>query len=197
MSLRISGKNMDIGAALRGHVEDRIGDAVEKYFDGGFSGHVTMEREGMGFRTECSIHLDSGAVLQASALAVDPHVSADQGIDRIEKRLRRYKRRLKDHHPHGERSKADDVFAAAAARVLEAPDEDEEPADDYAPVVIAETETSLRQMTVASAVLELDFSGQPVVMFKNAANGHINVVYRRPDGNIGWIDPVNSANGSA
>ncbi len=185
MSLRITGKNMDIGDALRGHVEDKLSDAVAKYFSGGYSGHVTMEREGAGFRTDCAIHLDSGAVLQSTGLSVDPHQSADQASARLEKRLRRYKRRLKDHH----QDKAERAAMAANYVTFASPDEDEEPADDFAPTVVAETETELKTLTVASAVLDLDFSGAPVVLFKNAGSGRINVVYKRNDGNIGWIDP--------
>jgi ribosomal subunit interface protein len=201
MSLRITGKNMDIGAALRGQVEDKLGDAVAKYFAGGYSGHVTMEREGSGFRTDCAIHLDSGTVLHSTGLSVDPHQSADQAATRIEKRLRRYKRRLKDHQANKAEREAMAALngqGAGAANVsyvtFATPDEDEEPGEDYAPIVVAETQTRMLTLTVASAVLDLDFSGAPLVLFRNAANGQINVVYRRADGNIGWIDPPASAN---
>src|ERR1700733_6192572 len=98
MSFRVSGKNIDIGEALRERVNQRITEATAKYFDGGFSGHVTISKEGFGFHAECVIHLDSGMMLEAEALAADAYASADQVAVRIEKRLRRYKRRLKDHH---------------------------------------------------------------------------------------------------
>src|SRR5437868_3962915 len=97
MSFRVSGKNIDIGEALRTRVNARIAEATGKYFDGGFSGHVTVGKEGFGFRTECVIHLDSGIMLEAEAVAADAYASAEQAAIRIEKRLRRYKRRLKDH----------------------------------------------------------------------------------------------------
>ena len=97
MSFRISGKNLDVGEALRARIDARIGDALSKYFDGGYSGHVTVEREGSGFRTECAVHLDSKVTLHAQARAPDAYVSADQAASRVEKRLRRYHRRLKDH----------------------------------------------------------------------------------------------------
>ena len=97
MPFRVSGKNIDIGEALRGRVNQRIAEATAKYFDGGYSGHVTIGKDGFGFRTECVIHLDSGIVLEAEAIAGDAYSSADQAAVRIEKRLRRYKRRLKDH----------------------------------------------------------------------------------------------------
>jgi ribosomal subunit interface protein len=96
MPFRISGKNLDIGAALRQRVNARLVEALEKYFDRGYSGHVTVEKDGFGFRTECSLHLDSGVTLEAEAMAADAYASADQAAIRIEKQLRRYKRRLKD-----------------------------------------------------------------------------------------------------
>jgi ribosomal subunit interface protein len=103
MSIRISGKNLDVGDALRERISERIGEAMSKYFDGGYSGHVTVEREGAGFRTECAVHLDSKITLQAEASAPDAYASADQAALRVEKRLRRYHRRLKDHRPRAQR----------------------------------------------------------------------------------------------
>ena len=96
MALRVSGKNIDLGEALRTRISSRIAEATAKYFDGGFSGHVTVGKDGVGFRTECVIHLDSGIVLEADAFAADAYASADEAAIRMEKRLRRYKRRLKD-----------------------------------------------------------------------------------------------------
>jgi ribosomal subunit interface protein len=96
MPFRVSGKNIDIGEALRERVNARLVEALSKYFDGGYSGHVTVAKDGFGFRTECAIHLDSGVTLEAEAMAADAYASADQAAIRIEKRLRRYKRRLKD-----------------------------------------------------------------------------------------------------
>lgn len=184
-ALRISGKNMDIGVSLRQHVEDRISEAVDKYFDGGFSGHVTVEREGSGFRSECIVHLDTGINLQTSARhAADATTSFDLSAEKIEKRLRRYKRKLKDHHAHAAKDSAD-----AAAFVLQTPDEHDELPDDYSPVIIAETQTPLRKMAVGTAVMHLDLTEAQVVVFTNPSNDAVNVVYRRPDGNIGWIDP--------
>jgi ribosomal subunit interface protein len=184
MSLRISGKNLDIGDALRGQIEGRIGEAVAKYFDGGHTGHVTVEREGPGFKTECAIHLDTGIVLQAVGRAVDPHLSFDLAADRIEKRLRRYKRRLREHH-HTKRAETE----PAASYVLADFAEEEEVAADYNPTIIAEETTNLETLTVGGAVIAMDLSEAPVVVFRHAGHGGINVVYRRNDGHIGWIDP--------
>jgi hypothetical protein len=133
-------------------------------------------------------------VLQVSAQDQDPRNSFDQAADKIEKRLRRYKRKLKDHHGHNGYGKE---AMEAASYVLASPDEDEELPADFNPLVIAETSAKVKTMTVGMAVMELDLTEAPVVMFKNAANGGVNVVYRRSDGNIGWIDPALVANEAA
>lgn len=185
MSLRISGKQMDIGDSLKGKIEDRVTDAVDKYFGHGFSGHVTMEKQGAFFLTDCMIHLDSGVVLQTSARENDPHISFDRAADKIEKRLRRYKRKLKDHHANAASAQQD----MAAYTVMSTPAEDEELAEDFAPLVVAEGSTSVRTQTVAMAVMQLELMDEPVNVFKNAANGAVNIVYRRSDGNVGWVDP--------
>ncbi|MBB4303458.1 ribosomal subunit interface protein [Rhodobium orientis] len=189
MTLRISSKNVDIGESLRTHVEARIDDAVDKYFDGNYSGNLVFEREGSGCRADCSIHLDTGIVLQASAQAQEPQSSFDQAAERIEKRLRRYKRKLKAHRaePKGEASYV--VFASS--------EEEDELPEDFNPVVIAETSTNMKTMTVGMAVMQLDLIESPVVVFRNAGNGGINVVYRRVDGHIGWVDPSLAGNGAA
>lgn len=186
MSFRISGKNIEVGEALRGRVEARVAEAMGKYFDGGYSGHATLQREGFGFRTECAIHLDSKITLHAEGMAADPYASADQAALRIEKRLRRYHQRLKDHRPE----RLDGGGAVdAPSYVIAAPEgEVEPPVDGTAPVIIAETTMALRKLSVSEAVMELDMTGAPVVVFRHAAHGGLNVVYRRPDGHFGWID---------
>jgi len=191
MPFRVSGKNIDIGEALRERVSARVVEALSKYFNGGYSGHVTVEKEGFGFRTECAIHLDSGIVLHTEANAADAYASADQAAERIEKRLRRYKRRLKDHH----------VARANGAPVIDAPSyvieapaqDDDEEVTEFNAVIIAETTTALKQLSVSEAVMELDMTGAPVVVFRHASHGRVNLVYRRPDGNVGWVDPPTPA----
>lgn len=188
MSLRVSGKHMEIGDAFRTRIEDRIGEAIDKYFGGGgASGHVTVEKSKSRFTTDCMLHLDSGVVLQATGEAQDPQASFDTAAERIEKRLRRYKRRLKSHHANGAATRTEEF----AYKVLEAvPDDDEEDLpEDFVPLVIAETKMALSTMPVSSAVLQLDLQDTPVYVFRNAGSGDVNLVYRRPDGNIGWIDP--------
>jgi ribosomal subunit interface protein len=191
MQLRITGRNIDIGDTLRQQVGDRLASALGKYFDGGWSGQVTIEREGIGFRTECRLHLDSGIDLQSHAIANDAYVSFDNAAERIEKRLRRYKRRLKNHHEQAAEERPVAAMSYVIAATEEGSEEEEEIGDDN-PVVVAETETKVRRMTVGMAVMALDLSEAPVVVFRNMANGRLNVVYRRTDGNVGWIDPADA-----
>jgi len=192
MTLRVSGKNMDVGDALRGKAEDHFASVVGKYFDGGYDGHLTLTPDGIGYRADCMVHLDSGASLQASAKAGDATAAFEAMALNIEKRLRRYSRKLKSRRKAGPAA-ADGGMAQVT--VFGAPgDELEELAEDYAPPVVAETTQSLRVLSVEEAVMELDFSGSQVVMFRHAGHGGLNVVYRRPDGNIGWIDPALGAN---
>jgi len=188
MPFRVSGKNLDLGDALRKRISARIAETLGKYFDGGYSGHVTLAKDGFGFRTECAIHLDSKITLHAEGMAPDAYASADQAALRIEKRLRRYHRRLKEHRPA---RAAAEASIDAASYVIEAPQHDNEAeVGDFTPVIVAESKTTLKQLSVSEAVTELDMTGAPVVVFRHAAHGGINVVYRRPDGHFGWIDPA-------
>ena len=185
MSLRISGKHMNVGEALTERINDRLDDAVTKYFHGGYQGHVTLEKQGSRFSCDCSLHLDSSINLQSTAIENDATAAFEAAAEKIEKRLRRYKRRLKDHH--GNTSKAERIDAAYS--IFEVPDPEGEMPEDYNPVVIAESLKSIEKQSVADAVMKLDLSDDPVVIFTNAGNGRTNVVYRRADGNIGWVDP--------
>jgi ribosomal subunit interface protein len=192
MPFRVSGKNITVGEALRERVNARIAEALAKYFDGGYSGHVTIGKDGFGFLTECVIHLDSGVVLQAEAMAADAYASADQAAIRIEKRLRRYHRRLKDHHVARADGAAVDAapVVSAPSYVIAAPEsEAEEEVTGFNPVIIAESTTALKRLSVSEAVTELDMTGVPVIVFRHAGHGRVNIVYRRADGHIGWIDP--------
>jgi ribosomal subunit interface protein len=187
MGLRVSGKNLDVGEALRSQVESRVASALGKYFDGDYSGHVTVAKDGIGFRTECVLHLTSGITIEASGAAQDAYASFDQTALKLEKRLRRYKRRLKDRQVSTE--KRADGAAQGAYAVLESPGDDLPEEGEYHPVVIAETTRAIHKLSVSDAVLELDLTGAPVVVFHHAGTGRVNVVYRRHDGAIGWVDP--------
>jgi ribosomal subunit interface protein len=191
MPFRISGKNINIGEALSARVNRRVAEAMAKYFDGGYSGHVTISREGFGFRTECVIHLNTGTVLETDALAADAYASADQAAMRLENRLRRYKRRLKDRQA----ARADGTVHQETA--IDEPgsmgaspehDGDGEIAG-FNPLIIAETTTTLKQFSVSEAVAELDLTGAAAMVFRHAGHGRVNLVYRRADGHIGWVDP--------
>lgn len=184
MTLRVSGKNLDIGEALRQHVLGKVETTVARYFGGSVGGHVVMTREGSGYRSDCTLRLSSGVSLHAEGRAHEPYLCFDQAADKIERRLRRYKMRLKDHAgvPSAGRGKV-------ANYLVEPPEEEEEPAGGFNPVVVAEGTDELKSLSVASAVAELDLSGAPVVVFQHSGSGRVNIVYRRGDGAIGWLDP--------
>jgi ribosomal subunit interface protein len=190
MTLRISGKSISVGEALRSRVSERTDEVLRKYFDGNYSGHITLSKDGFGFRTDCSLHLDSGITLEADSNATDAYASADQALVMIEKRLRRYKSRLKDRS-------ARKTYAANAALadidapsyVIEAPAEGDEEVTAYSPVIIAEATTSLKRLSVSEAVMELDLTGAACIVFRHGSSGRVNIIYRRTDGNVGWVDP--------
>ncbi len=189
MVVRISGKNFSIGEALRLHVRIRIESAVSRYFDGSVTGHVVLDHEGSGYRTDCTLHLASGVSMHAEGRAQEPYASFDQAADRLERRLSRYKRRLKEHHigiaPGATAQGAGDLMADYE---IEGPGANESGIDFHA-VIVAERTSAMKTMPVSEAVMELDFTGAPVQVFRHPGNGRVNIVYRRPDGNIGWIDP--------
>ncbi|MGM4920827.1 ribosome hibernation-promoting factor, HPF/YfiA family [Tardiphaga sp. 813_E8_N1_3] len=195
MTLRISGKSINVGDALRGRVSERTDEVLRKYFDGNYSGHITLSKDGFGFRTDCALHLDSGITLEADSNAADAYASADQALLQIEKRLRRYKSRLKDRSArksHAENQAMAELTAPtldAPSYILEAPDHEGDADSGYDPVIIAESTRSLKRFSVSEAVMELDFTGAAVVVFQHGSTGRLNIVYRRGDGNVGWVDP--------
>lgn len=195
MTLRVSGKSISVGEALRDRVSERTEEVLRKYFDGNYSGHITLSKDGFGFRTDCALHLDSGITLEADAMAVDAYASADQALLQIEKRLRRYKSRLKDrsmrktHAASAAMSELNGGGIDASSYVIEALPEGEDDVTEYNPVIIAEATTSLKRFSVSEAVMELDLTGAAVMVFQHGGSGRINVIYRRADGNVGWVDP--------
>jgi ribosomal subunit interface protein len=188
MTLRVTGKNFDLGEAMREHILDRVEAAISKYFDGSVSGHIVVDHEGAGYRSDCTLHLSSGMTLHSEGRAHEPYASFDSAATRLEKRLRRYNRKLKDHHLKSAQSANG---AMIADYVLEAPDQEaEDEVEDFNPVVVAEKTAALETLPVSEAVMRLDMTGAPVVVFRHATSDRVNIVYRRPDGNIGWIDPA-------
>lgn len=196
MTLRVSGKNLQIGEALRSHVHDRIDGVVAKYHAGAPTGHVTIEPEGSGFRADCTLFLRSGITLHVEAIAQEPYSTFDKAADRIERRLRDHRKRLTGRHAD---SAEDHMGALASDAALTAREPDatvdaDEEAGAY-PAVIAESPSAFKEMTVAAAVAALDSADCGVVVFRYPENQRINLVYRRADGNIGWIDPFRPLNG--
>ncbi len=189
MDVQITGKGLDLGAALQTHVEDRIASSVHKYFERSAEAQVTFAREGSSIKCEATTHLASGVFLAVQGEAHDAYSAFDDALEKLEKRVRRYKRRLKNHHANGKSPLPAESAPSYILKPLDADEEGDEPIEeDPTPVVIAESTTRLREMTVGAAVLQLDLADQPVIVFKNAAHGRISVVYKRSDGNIGWID---------
>lgn len=186
MQIKITGKNLDVGEALRLHIEERLRQLKQKYFEGTVHGHVTVEKVKTGFQADCTLHLATGLVLQAHGAAADAHPSFDQAAQHLEKQLKRYTKRIKDHH----KARLGPVRQSEAASyvISAAPEEEPEP-DNLSPVVIAESAMQVPELTVGEAVMQLDISSIPFVLFRNSGHGQLNVVYRRHDGNIGWVDP--------
>lgn len=204
MQVLVSGKHVAVGEALRERVTDEITGSIGKYFERGGNADVVVSRDGHSFRVDCAVKLASGQALQSHGLGADAHGAFDAALAKIETRIRRYKRRLKSHSAAATARQAE----TASYFVIRAPEGDEEDVWDegdsshagHVPsgMVIAETEKPIRTMTVSMAVMELDLTESQTIVFRNAAHGGLSVVYRRPDGNIGWIDPerTKSADGN-
>ncbi|MEE4212145.1 MAG: ribosome-associated translation inhibitor RaiA [Parvularcula sp.] len=191
MDVQITGKGIDLGEALQTHVREGISAGVRKYFDRGAEANVNFGKDGSDLRAEATVHLASGVFLTANGKGSDAYSAFDQALEKLEKRVRRYKRRLKDHHAKDRSPLPAEMASAYVIQGLPngaETEEDEDVPDDDNPLVIAEAPTSLRQMSVTDAVMQLDLSETPVVVFRNAKNGTLSVVHRREDGNIGWIE---------
>lgn len=186
MTIQVTGKNLDVGEALRVYVLGRVEQTVDKFIGREVTGHVRIEKEHGEFRTNCSIHLWQGMSLEAHGVAPDAYQSADIACERLEKRVRRYKRRLK-RKGGGESPRK---LTPATDYVIQATQGEHGERDEDNPVIIAEAESLVHELSVSDAVMQMDLSDRPFVMFRNAGHGEINVVYRREDGNIGWIDPT-------
>lgn len=190
MTLQVTGKNIDVGTAYKSYIAEKLSTVLEKYIGPEISGHVRLEKERGRFHTQCSIRLRTGLMLEAHGEGGDAYASADMAVERLDKRVRRYKRRIKDHHvKHGGRDSAELLGDMARDYTVRVDAEEAEPAHGEHPVIIAETERPIRELPVSEAVMHLDLTESAFLVFKNAAHGELNVVYRRPDGHIGWIDP--------
>jgi ribosomal subunit interface protein len=192
MQFSVTGKQMDVGQALSQHIEASVTNLVGKYFGTAIEAHAVLSREGGHlYCCDLSVHIGRGILMQASETDGNPYQASDKAADRIAKRMRRYKRRLRDHH-NGLEHKFQEALQAQYAIIAPEPDEHDEPGvapGGDQPMVIAEMTTEIPTLTVGEAVMRMDLADTPTMMFRNSAHGGLNVVYRRKDGHIGWIDP--------
>lgn len=186
MDIRVSGHQIETGAALQAHASDRLTGIIDKYFSRALSSHVTFGKAPAGaFSCDIVTHVTQGLILKGHANAQDAHVALDQAAEKIDKQLRRYKRRLKDRHEQASHALREEE----AAYTIFATDETEEEVVADAPPIIAETRVDIPEATVSDAVMMLDLRNTNALFFKNAGTGRHNMVYRRPDGSIGWVEP--------
>lgn len=196
MQIQITGKHMVLGEALRGRIEMGLEAAVSKYFSRAGEANVFVSQQGPFVEVDCNVHLPSGIILQSTGKADDPYAALEASLDKMEKRVRRYKRRLKDHHTNGQAVLPAELAAETLIQVP-AEDEGEDSVDTGvefgdAPLTVAETQVQIRTMSVSEAVMQLELRDVPALMFRNASHDGLNMVYRRPDGHIGWVDPANT-----
>jgi ribosomal subunit interface protein len=197
MRVQVSGKHVAVGEALRERVTGEILTSIGKYFERGGDADVVVSRDGFNFRVDCAVALASGQQLLSHGVGADAHGAFDAALAKIETRIRRYKQKLKSHSVAATAKAAE----TAALYVLRDPASAEleeiwDVEDGHAPpaaMIIAETKEVLKTMTVSMAVMQLDLTESQTIVFRNAAHGGLSVVYRRPDGNIGWIDPERTA----
>ncbi|MFO0996904.1 MAG: ribosome-associated translation inhibitor RaiA [Alphaproteobacteria bacterium] len=188
MHITLTGKQISIGDSFRTHVEEAISAAVDKYFGNAIEANVVLSRNGPLMRADISVHIGRGILLRGQGDAADPYAAFDAAADRVTKRLRRNKRRLRDHHKHQDSVR--DV-QQAQQYVLAAETDDSSDGHDAAgaPAVIAEMTTEIDTLTVSEAVMRLDLGDLPALLFRNSVHGGLNMIYRRADGHIGWVDP--------
>lgn len=190
LNVRVTGRNIDVGEALRSKIQEELEAGIGRYITRDGEAIVTLDKQRHLYHVEAIVHLDSGISLESNGEANEPHAAFATALEKIEKRVRRYKRRLKDHHS---KSATPLPREEVAYNIIEHnADQAEESLDDpnAGPAVIAETKKAVKTMTVATAVMQLELGLSPVLMFRNPRSGEFNVVYRRLDGNIGWIDPA-------
>ena len=191
MQVIVKGKQLDVGEALTNYVNERLEAGVSKYFDKAIDASVTVSRKNHKYHAECSVHVGSSIDVSASADHADAYACIDATVEKVEKQMRRYKRRLKKHH--GKERSAQKMAFAAQSYVL-APESEETDttspeSEEWHPIIIAESSADIPDCSVGEAVMRMDLANVPAMMFHNSGSKELNVIYRRPDGNIGWIDP--------
>lgn len=185
MRITIQGKQMDVGDSLSTHIETTLKAHTEKYFDHAVEGTATLSKDKHLFKADITVHVGKEIHVQGRGMAGDAYAAVDDSVERIAKQLRRYKRRLRDHH-------IDKIEVEAFQHTVFDGHQADLPEEAAAPTIVAEIDTKVQKLAVADAVMRMDLADLPVLVFKNSANGNVNVVYRREDGNIGWIDPAAS-----
>lgn len=185
MQLTVTGKQLDVGDALRRHVADSLEGILGKYFGSAIDASVILSREAHLYGAQLSVHIGRGILVQSEAEADAPYLAFDEAAQRLATRLRRYKRRLRDHH----RAAVEGEWASQYVLAAEPEEAGEEPAGDGAHLVVAEMQTEVPTLTVREAVMRLDLANDTAMLFRNRAHGGLNLVYRRSDGNFGWVDP--------
>ncbi|MFV2054336.1 ribosome hibernation-promoting factor, HPF/YfiA family [Aliiroseovarius sp. YM-037] len=191
MRYQISGKQIDIGDALQVHVKEELGNVVDKYAERPTDAQIIFSRSAHEFVCEATVHLSTGLTAQAKAHANEIYAAFDQCSEKMEKQLRRYKRRLKDHHK--ERANPVELSGASSYILASSDDSGDEEPDTLQPMIIAEMESKIPSLSVGEAVMQMELAGAPILVFRHEGHSGVNVVYRRDDGNIGWIDPQNEA----
>jgi len=190
MDIRVSGHQMDTGAALQEHASDRLNAIVDKHFSRALSSNVTFGKApANAFAADIVLHVNHGLILKSHGQAHDAHQAFDQAAEKIEKQLRRYKRRLKDHHEQATYAAREEEAAYTVFASYDDGEEDDGVAVGDAPPVIAETSIDIPEVSVSVAVMLLDLRHTNALFFKNAGTGRHNMVYRREDGSIGWVEP--------
>lgn len=190
MRYQISGKQIDIGEALQSHVKTELGEAVAKYAGRPTDAVVTFSRNAHEFVCEATVHLSTGLNASAKGHATEIYAAFDACVEKMDKQLRRYKRRLKDHHQ--DRPQPVEFLEGASYILASSQEADEQEPETLQPMIIAEMETKIPSLSVGEAVMQMELSHAPVLIFRNEKDNGVNVVYRREDGNIGWIDPRNN-----
>jgi len=187
MAIRVSGKNIDLGDVLRGQAETRLNDVIRKYVDAGYSGHITVMKDGIGFKTECAVHFDHGPVMHVTGEAVDAYQSLNIAIERIAKLLRRFKRK-RDRHGSDKVNTTDFSASRVDFSAMAEEHEDDIIETSGGAVIVAEHVTNAPLHSTTTAVAAFEKGDAPVLVFRNAGTQRINVLYRRKDGHYGWVD---------
>ncbi len=196
MEMTVQGKQIDVGDSLRDHVTDKLSEIDQKYFNHATNATVTFSREGHGstlFKVNISVNVGKNIMVDSEAVESDPYVAFDIASEKTAKRLRRYKRRLRDHHNRKDKTPEMAMQKAKAYTLLqeaqEAIEQDNNEDTNTDPTIIAEIQTHIETMSVSDAVMRMELADQNALMFRNAGNDRLNMVYLRKDGNIGWLDP--------